>query len=119
MDKIELADGGWIELRDPEDLSEGDRQDIILAVNETEKTSTLRLDFVMTNSIAAALIEQWHLPHLANPDEVGGNPMRQLKPAAARLLNPHIRAAHLILFPPQASVDDYEDPSSPTEPASV
>jgi hypothetical protein len=117
MDRIELADGGWIDLRDPEDLSEGHRQDIILAVNETEKTSTLRQDFAMTNSIAAALITQWNIPYLAPPDEVGPNPMRQLKPVDARLLDPHLRATFQILFPLPATVDDYEDPSSPTEPA--
>lgn len=118
MDKVELVAGGWIELRDPEGLTEGDRQDILVAVNETEKTSTLRWDFAMTNAIAAALVEQWHLPYLAAPDEVGGNPMRQLKPVDARLLIPYLRAAYQIVFPQPASVDDYEDPSSPTEPAS-
>lgn len=117
MDRIELADGGWIDLRDPEDLSEGDRQDIVLAVNETEKTSALRLDFAMTNAIAAALIAQWNIPYLANPDEVTANPMRHLRPPDARVLDPYIRKTSRLLFPQPASVDDYKDPSSPTEPA--
>lgn len=118
MDKIELADGGWIGLRDPEDLTEGDRQDVLVAVNETEKTSVLRWDFAMSNAISAALVEQWHLPYLPASDEVGANPLRQLKPVDARLLMPYLRAAYQVLFPAPASVDDYEDPSSPTEPAS-
>lgn len=118
MDRIELADGGWISLHNPDDLTEGDRQDIVLAVTETDKTSALRVDFAMTNAIAAALVAEWNIPYLDSPNEVGANPLRQLKPADARLLGPHIRKTNELLFPRPATVDDYEDQSSPTEPAS-
>lgn len=117
MDRIELADGGWIALRDPEDLSEGDRQDIALATTETDRTSALRVDFALSNAIAAALVTQWNVPYLDAPDAVGSSPLRQLRPDDARLLGPHIRRANKMLFPPASSVDDYEDPTSPTEPA--
>lgn len=120
MDRIELADGGWIELRDPEDLSEGDRQRIFLALAETPSTSSLRLDYALSNAIQVALISSWNIPYLDDPQELPAvNPDRvvQLKIRDAKLLAPYVRKVHELLFPPVASVDQYEDPASPTEPA--
>lgn len=120
MDRIELADGGWIELRDPTDLSEGDRQDIVLAMAETPRTSALRQDFALSNAIQIALISDWNIPYLDDPREIPAtNParVRQLKIADAQQLGPFVRKAHKLLFPPVSTVDDYEDPASPTEPA--
>lgn len=120
MPRIELSDDGWIELRDPEDLRDGDVQDIILALRDVDSTNRTAFGYALRSVMLATLTTACSVPYLDEPERLPSaeyDLARQLKVRDARQLDDTIFKAEALLWPKPANVDDYEDPSSPTEPA--
>lgn len=122
MDRIELPSGGWIELRDPEDLRDGDREDIQRRIGKIDTDRPLSFGWDMITGLKLVLIAAWHIPYLPDPDTPPADDptlLRQLRIRDADTLDPYITKARELLFPKPASLDDHEDPASPTAPANA
>jgi hypothetical protein len=120
MDRVELPSGGWVELRDPEDLRDGDREDVQRRLGKFDAGKPLHFGWDLVTGLKLALIAAWHIPYLPDPDALpADNPalLRELKIRDADALDPYILKAREMLFPKPASVDDHDDPASPTAPA--
>jgi hypothetical protein len=127
------TDGAWVELRDVEDLRARDRKKVD-AVVMSALTVDMETGAIAANpgalekvasgtneAIAAVLISSWEIPYLPDaqlpcidPDVLGelrlpdyDRLIELIEPAAA-LLNPRS----------SSNPDDYDDPQSPSEPAS-
>lgn len=121
MNRIELSDDGWIELRDPEDLRDGDLQDIIIALREVDPSNTTVFGYTLRGLMLATLTTACNVPYLDDPERLPNaeyDLARLLRIRDGRKLDGPILTAEALLWPKPASVDDYEDPTSPTEPAS-
>lgn len=120
MPRIELSDDGWIELGEPEDLRDGDFQDIVIALADVDAANNTAFGYAMRSLILATLTTACNVPYLDEPNRLPSSEhdlARLLRVRDARKLDSAILRTQEVLWPKPPSVDDYEDPSSPTEPA--
>lgn len=122
MDRIELPSGGWIQLRDPEDFRDGDKEDMMRRIGHVDQDRPIDAGYDLLRELKLALIEDWHIPYLSDPQALPiANPklLRELKIRDSNALEPYVLAARALLFPAPPSPDQYEDKASPTAPASA
>jgi hypothetical protein len=127
------TDGAWVDLRDVEDLRARDRKkvDAIISAQITvdlDGNVTTGPELVSAikdaapDAVAAALISSWEIPYLpdAQLPRLDAEILGELKLDDYDRLMELIEPAMSLLMPHSSSnVDDHQDPTSPSEPASA
>jgi hypothetical protein len=129
------SDGAWVELRDLLDVRARDRKKVMAVM-----TSAIRItDFTtgemdadttavmqayesgIPEAVAAMLITAWEIPYApdAKLPHIDVDSLGDLRLDDYDRLMEIIKPAMDLLMPKSVSPDDYADPTSPSEPASV
>lgn len=125
------TDGAWVELRDVEDLRARDRKkvDAIISAQiivDLDGNVTAGPELVSAikdatpDAVAAALVSSWEIPYLPDAPlpRLDVDILGELKlPDYDRLLELTQPAMAILMPGDSKSVDDYQDPTSPSEPA--
>lgn len=124
MARVDLPSGGWVELRDPEEIRAGDQEKLMRGMNKPDEAKPFDFVFDLTAGLKLLMIADWSIPYLSNPTALPqANPklLRELKLPDNRKLEQALEPARELLFPTPPSPDDeqLDDPASPTTPASA
>lgn len=126
------TDGAWVELRDVEDLRARDRKkvDAIISAQiivDLDGNVTAGPELVSAikdatpDAVAAALVSSWEIPYLPDAPlpRLDVDILGELKlPDYDRLLELTQPAMAILMPGDSKNVDDYQDPTSPSGPAS-
>ncbi|TCO57120.1 hypothetical protein [Actinocrispum wychmicini] len=130
VDKVTLPSGGWARLADPRTLRTKHQKAIMRAGNAARNDKgDLEYGWATTETLMKYLVTEWNLPYRADPADDGTardwvlpsqdmSILDELTPGDYRALLDALEPARKVLFPKAADPSDYEDPDSPTEPAS-
>jgi hypothetical protein len=128
------SDGAWVELRDLLDVRARDRKRVMAVMTDGVEvdinTGAMQADTAkvlqaytdgIPEAVAALLITAWEIPYAPDaklpsidPDAIG-----DLRLDDYDRLMEIVKPAVDLLMPKPPSPDDYADPTSPSEPASV
>jgi hypothetical protein len=113
----DLPSGGWVQLRHPDTLRKKDRDRIL---NQVSAQNYGAAGVELNNATIATMIEDWHLPYLADAPVPHRNPkiLGELTIKDGVALEKIQEEYRAILFPDKPSVDQAGIPGSPTPPAS-
>jgi hypothetical protein len=121
--RYNLPSGGWVEIRDPKLLKARDRKAVVRGVQDPEEGHTMARVVDMSDGIAAMMITAWKLPYL--PDAVLPSQDLSLldemtiEDDSALQGTPEMLEAARLFQPTKPDPSDYDNPDSPTEPASA
>lgn len=123
MPRHDLPSGGWVELRDANELKAKDRKRVLRQLGDPKEGHVLAASVDLADLIMACMVTAWKLPYLEDApipavqldvlDELSMEDENKLQ----RLVEP---VAHL--FAPSGKKpdpSDYDNPDSPTGPASA
>lgn len=122
MPRFPLAsEGSWVELRDPQELRYGDKQNVLRSLNQVERQVSAGID--MTNAIIALMVINWQLPSPLPVPAQDITVIDRLTLADGAALEKLIEPTRELLFPtspePQTAEEQAKaagDPASPTTP---
>lgn len=126
-----LPSGGWVELRDPATLRARDQKQLMGGVNWDQDRPVLT-GLSMTDGLIALLVTAWELPYERGSAEPDGGPVEvgfvlpsedvtvidDLTMPDYGTLTALVRPVQQQMFPAKPDPSDYDNPTSPTEPAS-
>jgi hypothetical protein len=130
IDKVALPSGGWARLADPRTLRTKHQKAIMRAASVVRQDKgDLESGWASSETLMRYLVTEWSLPYRPDPADDGTardwllpsedvSILEELTPGDYKALLDALEPARKVLFPKAADPSDYEDPDSPTEPAS-
>ncbi|WP_128381275.1 hypothetical protein [Streptomyces cavernae] len=113
-----VAEGSWVQLRDPRTLKSGDKRRVLRAIRDTGETGEVALS--MLDAIAIVAIETWSLALPVPAVDVAALDLMEI--ADYDKLSDLLAPTQEALFPTPVdaeSPEQAEDPQSPTEPSAA
>lgn len=135
--RLTLPSGGWAELRDLSSLRARDQKHLMKSMNFDDMQNKVASGLDMTDGLIALLVTAWHIPYSRDVDTsnlVTADDFRavgfvlpsedpsvidDLQVPDYGALNLVAQDAMKVMFPKNPDPSDYDDPTSPTEPANA
>ncbi len=119
-DRVDLPSGGWAQLRDPRGMRYKDKRRALSNIKDHEKL--IAVGFDITDGLIAMMVQAWEIPYLPGaplPSEEIGI-LGELEIPDSDALIQAVDPARKLLFPDaKGTVDNADQPGSPTAPASA
>jgi hypothetical protein len=117
-DRVELPSGGWVQLRDLDDLRSHHRSAVLKAF-PTDGNFTPLSVLHMQHRLAEVMVVAWSLPYLPDAPLPADDPkiMDELRVRDENKLNKALKPVMDMLDPDAPDPADHENPDSPTEPS--
>jgi hypothetical protein len=122
--RYNLPSGGWVEIRDPKLLKARDRKTVMRSMQDPEEGHMLTFAVDMTDGIAAVMVEDWKIPYLPDDAPLPSQNLAilddlSIADESALQALPEMLEAAKLFKPGKPDPSDYDNPDSPTEPASA
>jgi hypothetical protein len=119
--RFNLPSGGWVELKNVEDLKARDKKAVLSAVKVADPERPMGVNIDSVDNLVVAVLIAWEVPYLpgaALPSQ-DRTVLDELSIADYDELNELTLPLVSALFPAKVTVDDHQVPDSPTVPESV
>lgn len=120
-----LPSGGWVELRDPTTLKARHTKAVMRSIKEFDQSQPVEAGLSMTDGLIALMVEAWELPYATDDGRPWALPkddvsmVDDLSAADYMRLTNLMKPAQEVLMPGNPDPSDYDNPDSPTVPASA
>lgn len=121
MTRHNLPSGGWVELRDASELKAKDRKRVMRNLGDPQEGHVMASVVDMTDGIIATMVTAWELPYLLDAPlpSVQIDVLDELELADENVLQKLTEGAAKMFQSGGVDPSEYDNPDSPTVPASA